>query len=86
MLIFENALIVALIGALIVLHILSFVFTKVISRIITYINITLHIVLFALLLFKNIPIEETVLVFMASLLSYVLSAFIYYKIKGDGKA
>lgn len=72
-----------IIAALIALfHIGSVAFKKKIAEILTYVNLGLHIAEFFVLMALEVSFEFCALFFMISLFIYLLSAFVFYKIKG----
>ena len=62
------------------LHISTAVFRKKIAEILGYVNLGLHIVMFFLLMLLEVSLEFLALVFMMSLLVYLLSSFVSYKL------
>ncbi len=65
---------------LMLLHFVAPALPALFEKIMKYANICLHIVLyFALILFK-IPLDEVVLVYLVSLLLYILSALLWQRI------
>lgn len=63
-------------GAICALHFVSALTNEKIAKISQYVNIFLHIILFCELLLSEMKIEESVLVFMASVFLYVLVSYI----------
>ena len=59
---------------LIALHFLSAFLPALWEKIIRYVNLALHIAFYCLLMCESIPLEETVLSYLLSLLCYLLSA------------
>ncbi len=57
-------------------HFLPLLFSEKLGKILRYANITLHIILFALLLWTSVPMEETALLYLLSLLVYLGSALV----------
>lgn len=65
------------------LHIGSAFFRKKIAEILTYVNLGLHIALVFELLALKVSIEFMALSFMISLLLYLSSSFVSYKIRKE---
>ena len=78
-------LFVITVALIISLHISTSVYKKKIAEILTYANLGLHIVLIFELMALDVAFEFMALVFMLSLLAYLLSSFIAYKIKAERK-
>ena len=72
--ILSNPLPLVLYVILLAAHFLPLLFFEKLGKILRYINIALHIVLFALLLWTSVPMEETALLYLLSLLTYLFSA------------
>lgn len=54
------------------------------QRISKYTNICLHIVLYFVLIVCRIPLDEVVLLFLITLLFYILSVLLWQKCRGKG--
>ena len=63
------------------LHISAFIFKKKTAEILIYVNIGLHIALVFELMALKVSFEFMALTFMLSLLVYLSSAFVSYKLK-----
>ncbi len=72
--------------ALAAMHFILPILPGIWQRIAKYINIYLHIVLYFLLIFCRIPLDEVVLLFLLSFLFYLLSALLWQKCRGKGRA
>ena len=62
-------------------HIGSVVFEKKLSQILSYVNLALHIVLLFILMALEVSFEFMALCFMVSLLIYLFSSYLSYKIQ-----
>ena len=67
--------------AIIALHVLSTVLDKKLGVIFTYVNLGLHILFVFVLMALKVSFEFMALSFMTSLLIYLFSAFLCYKIR-----
>ena len=70
--------------ALSAMHFILPILPGVWQRITKYANIYLHIALYFVLIFCRIPLDEVVLLFLLSLLFYILSALLWQKCHGKG--
>ena len=75
---FSNPLPVALFLLVLILHFASAAFSCTVERIIKYANIFLHIVLFFVLMLCKIPLQEAALLYLLSLLFYLL-AYLFWE-------
>ena len=62
------------------LHFVPPLFASLFCKIIRYANICLHILLYFVFMLYRIPLDEVVLLFLVSLLLYVLSSSLFEKI------
>ena len=62
------------------LHVSTAFFRKKIAEILGYVNLGLHIAMFCILMLLEVSLEFLALVFMMSLLVYLLSSFVSYKL------
>ena len=74
-----------IIPLILILHAASVFAKPLISKITVYVNLTLHIALFALLLYIGAEISELAVLFMGSLLVYVALSFFFSKKIGEAK-
>ena len=65
--------------AVFIFHFLSVFMKENIAKIVIYANIALHIVMFFELLLIRVSLEMLAIIFMSSLLIYLLLSFIRYK-------
>lgn len=72
--IFQSSYSLAAFFLLIALHFLSGFLPALWEKAVKYVNIALHIAFYFLLMYASIPLEETVLLYLFSLLCYLLSA------------
>ena len=77
--IFLNPLPLIFFCALIALHFVSGAFSTLIEKIIKYANVALHIILFFVLMLYLIPLEEVALLYLFSLLFYLL-AYLFWNV------
>ncbi len=54
---------------------------KILSTVSVCLNIALHLIFIVMLMYKAIPLEEAVLVFMVSVFFYTLASFVAYRIR-----
>ncbi len=79
---FSSAPAMIMLAAIVLLHILSIVLDGIWAKITISVNIALHIALFLVLIIAKIPLDETVTLYMMSVLVYVLSAFLKRRLEG----
>ena len=82
MILFESTLSLVIIALMLALHILGGFLKGKWQTALNIFNIILHIALVAVLVFDAVPLDEAVLAYMASVLTYTLVRFIIYK-RGD---
>ncbi|MBQ8720397.1 MAG: hypothetical protein IJY65_05130 [Clostridia bacterium] len=71
-------------GVLVLFHAASAFLDGLPSRITSYVNIALHAVYIPVLLVAGAPIEEGVLLYMISVLSYTLFCFVKHELQRRG--
>ena len=62
------------------LHISTAIFRKKVAEILGYVNLGLYISMFFIVMLLEVSLEFLALVFMMSLLVYLLSSFVSYKL------
>ena len=86
--IFLNPLVLALFLLLLVLHPLSGILPARLEKTVKYTNVCLHIVLFFVLMLKKIPLDEVALLYLVSLLFYLISYLLWervHRLKGNAE-
>lgn len=67
------------------IHISTSIFKRKVAETLSYVNLGLHILLVFGLMALDVAFEYMALVFMLSLLVYLLSSFVVYKVKVERK-
>ena len=83
MLIFSNPILTVGIFLVCALHIAACFVSGKIPTILNIVNICLHIALFFLLIFFDIPFDESVLIYMFSALVYGVSHYVAARLAAD---
>ncbi|MBQ7387417.1 MAG: hypothetical protein IJW03_04535 [Clostridia bacterium] len=81
MILFESAVALALICAMLLLHVIASFLRGAWQTVLNILNILLHIALLPVLLYNAVPLDESVLAYMASVLVYTLVRFISYEVR-----
>ena len=81
MLIFSKALPLSVYIVLVALHFVSPLLQGIGESILKYANLFFHVALFAILMLSSIPLDEVVLLYLVSLLLYLLSYLLWQKIR-----
>lgn len=79
--IFFEALPLSVYIFLVALHFVSPALPRLGERILKYANLFFHVVLYALLMLYSIPLDEAVLLYLFSLLAYLLSFLLWQWIR-----
>ena len=72
-----------IISLILILHAVSVFAKPIISKISVYVNLSLHLALFGLLLYIGAEISELAVLFMGSLLVYVVLIYFFSKKKTE---
>ena len=81
MALFTTPLVTVLLAVACIVHPVPFILKGIWGKTVAIANIALHIAMFLTLVLMRIDIEDTVLAFMISTFGYMLTYFVFYRIR-----